>query len=419
MYQRSSDGNKQADHAQMSADRNKTAGAIPTYATHTIMQMQKSVGNRAVLQLMRSRLHSQQATVQKQNHSRPAQMKFVPQQDSNLEYLEPEFLEQKLAIVAPQLYKDLYYKLDDVEDKKIFVYGGASGSFDFKNNYLSLPTAGLESIVPRIIAGAPAEDDSKKVKTIMAMTAHEMQHAVDNLFSKTDLDKDDGTKAKYVAVMDTELRAWATEAIVYKQYKGDITANGEAILKGWKTFRKDQVDQADDALTGNVIWARIMRYSTTNNYDGKSWRDCAKTDNVLDRAEEERDRVLQHVDIQAGALAPVTIDSVPDLETNHPEFKLGDERVKKMGTDGSYTVYKFKRRTYKIHEDVTKAIAYVDVNTEEDLNRFSEFKNAGATVSKVRIEGMHKIYLYKGKEYKVHKTVAANGYFDNASGSWA
>lgn len=361
-------------------------------------------------------------------------------------FLTPEYLENTLGIQPPQIYKDLYYRLDDAKEN-IPLKSGNPGNFQFSNKTITIPVHALQYVAGRITGGNPMAGDKEKFRTAMAQLGHEMQHAVDYLYDgkKENLDKDDGTEEKYLAVMDTELRAWATEAIVYKKFGAEINQEGKDLIKGWNEFNEGDIDADPNELIKNAIWARLIQYSTKNKISNSDWKTCIKTGNVLTRAKAEQKRVAEYVDVQAQPPGDVTINTDQELNL-YPDFKAGDNRVEKIKKEGGYRYYKFRRTTYIIKNEVAEdsgkfdnaignwaaapvplvveeeAVAEDDMivlDTENDIQQKAPgLKNGGNKITKVKKEGNYKIYEFNGVKYKVENKLIESGYFDAATGNW-
>lgn len=414
------------NHDSVQASRATSTPRTNSPTLVKLMQLQQAVGNQAMLQMMKARMSSVPA--------QPSQVPTIQGKfevlEENMVYLDPEFLESKNVVVVPQYYKDLYYRLDD-DARKVFLTMGIPGNFDPASTKVTVPTSGLKYVIERIEKNQALDSDLKTIRTSMAQFAHEMQHAVDYLYTKTDLDQPNGSPEKYMAVMDTELRAWATEAIVYKQYNGDVNKEGIDLLEGWNKFDVGQFSERDDDLAKNVIWARVIQYSTKNGFT-PNWRDSVTGSKVLTRAMEEKTRVLSHKDVQVPESTDVTaIDTLQALQTTYAELKSGGARVKKVGENAPYTIYKFKRKLFGVHQNVTqffdiptgvwlKSASVVQVDNNTELNQKApELKAAGGSLKKVRKDGEYRIYSYLGKDYRVHHSIIDQPYFDQATGSWA
>lgn len=387
-----------------------------------------------------------------QPENAPIQRRLLLDSDDS-KRLTPEYLEGTIGIQPPQVFKDLFYALDDHKDN-VPVKSGTPGNFNPNTKTVTVPPYSLVYAADRITGGVELDSDKKNFRTAMAQFGHEMQHASDYIIGgkKEGLDKDEGTQDKYLAVMDTELRAWATEAIVYKKYGADINQEGKDLIDGWKNFKATDIGLSDEVLKGNAIWARIIQYSTKNKFDDKPWRECAQTGDVLAWAAAGKQRVADHVDVQAQPEGDVTIDTLEDLNTNYKDLKAGGNRVEKVRREDGYKVFRFRRRNFKINNDVVTDSNSFDLasgawpvplvveepvaeeeaaaeaaddgpillETASDVNeKASALKQAGNKIVKVRREGSYKIYAFEGKEYKVSPTVVELTYFDQASGAWA
>lgn len=378
------------------------------------------------------------------NSSRaPVQRKLLLDSDDS-KFLSPEYLQTELKIVPPQLYKTLFYALDDAAEN-FAVRSSTPGNFDPATKMITIPGHGLEFVVERLTGvKSILGGEKERFATAIAQLSHEMQHAFDYVLGgkKVGLDNTSGTEARYLAVMDTELRAWATEAIAYKKLSPNIDQGGLDLLHSWDTFNPTHLNFSDDALKPNLIWARILQYSTTNKIGDLAWRVCARTGNVLSRAVEEQRRVADFVDIQAAPEAEVTIDTLDDLNVNHGELKAGGNRVRKLKAEGDYRFYLFRRRAYKVRksvaveancfdlatgsfvapvEDVVEEAAAVEIqlDTLEDINiKAPELKAARDKISKVSKEGEYRIYAFEGRHFKVHASLIDSTYFDQATGVW-
>ena len=366
-------------------------------------------------------------------HNHPIQGRFIDN-NPDFKYLNPEYLQGKLGVVVPQIYKDLYYRLDDPSDINFPLNVDTPGSFDPTTKTISIPTQALQYVVERILKGTDVEHNLKSIKTAMAVLGHEMQHAVDVVFSTTDMGEPEGTEKKYLAVMDTELRAWSTEAIIYNQNAIGVETPGQELIAGWRAFDPADIDKADDVLIKNPIWARIKTYSLKNGFTGTDWKASAKAGNIFTRALTEKSRFETHVDVQAPPEGDVTIDSKQDLNS-YPTLKSGGARVEKIRREGNYRVYRFLRRIYKVDKSVAGEGFFdnasgawapepaptgpVQIDDTAGLDSQAPgMKTAGTAVTKVRRDNDYKIYSYKGQEYRVHNRVVENGFFDNASGAW-
>jgi len=259
----------------------------------------------------------------------------------------------ELEIPTPQLYKDLFYALDD-HDANFPVKSDTPGNFEPATKTISVPPYGLEYPAKRIRDKAALESDRPPFHTAMAQFGHEMQHAYDYVLgnSKGGMEASAGSETKYLAVMDTELRAWASEAIIYKAGGETIQGPGKELLAGWSDFSPAQIDRTDAELQKNAIWARIIKYSTANKIGQHDWKTCARTGDLLSRAAEEKKRVEEHVDAPRPTAPEVTIDNAQALPD---ALKNAGNRITKVERAGDYRVYLFRRQRYKIHKDVVGA----------------------------------------------------------------
>jgi hypothetical protein len=276
--------------------------------------------------------------------------------EPTMHYFKPNIM-QDFGLHAPANYVALFQRLH-AADKTFSVVYGAPGSFVPENASIRVP---MPILGPVARFGELDETQRRRLAVAVSQLAHEMQHAADYVLDAKNTWTGDGVSAadKYLAIMETELRAWATEAIAL------IGMNQvDDLITGWRQFNDYGLIHSDSDLAANAVWARIIRYGVSNGHvkqaadDTKGdWRESFKAQpQILVWAKEWAAKVVAHSEprVERGAPEEFVVGNQEEYDSpRHKGFREGAARVWKVKRDDQFYYYNFESKLYK----VAKALA--------------------------------------------------------------
>lgn len=271
------------------------------------------------------------------------------------QFLKPNIL-RDFGLHLPAHYADLFTRLDSL-DKTFSVSYGSPGQFTPADSTIQVPQPILGA-VPTF--GTLDASQRKNLSITVSHMAHEMQHAADYVIDgKTGWTGDAvPQREKYLAIMETELRAWATEAMVLK-----AMAQPHGLIEGWATFDDYLVTQSDDQLKANEVWARIIQYGTKNGHlkqDADDRKTCWRKSfldfpEILVWAKAWARQVREHREdaTPRGPVEEVLVDSDATLSSPALKaFREGGQHIWKVRKDADFAYYSFESKLYKVRKSL-------------------------------------------------------------------
>lgn len=178
------------------------------------------------------------------------QGKFTGKYGSVLAALTPDHLG-----VPDNFYAGLWRDLNQ-SPKDIAVEAGAP-SYEQSTRTLYLSETVLMSLLQK-----QAPDDKVKASWVAHIT-HELSHAHDHVLKGREIRTPvlGGRSNHTKDVIETELRAWAREALSAHQLSPkNLDTEKASLVAGWKAYATGLLDDVGAAAAGNEIIARLARY---------------------------------------------------------------------------------------------------------------------------------------------------------------
>lgn len=151
-----------------------------------------------------------------------------------------------------------------------------------------------ESVLVDLL-GKKAPNDKVKASWVAHIT-HELSHAHDHVIKQRNIRTPvlGGREGHTKDVIETELRAWAREALSAHQISPkDLDDEKARLVAGWKNYAEAQLDDIAAAAQGNEVMDRLKRYAE---------RELARKVNSNDPEIEVQDWVDGHKPWLAGEL---------------------------------------------------------------------------------------------------------------------
>ncbi len=312
-----------------------------------------------------------------------------------------------------------------------------------------------------------ANDDNQHFNDNISTLGHEFQHAMDDLSSdRIDAFNHDVGSGKRWNIIHTEWRAWAVQAAInFEQSLGktdeDVKLHGHhkrmlrsflspdgMVLVSDEFFRKTLVYINKHVLKDtDTEFSESQAQAWMQGEQGSVWlAEAVAIFEANTSSLTEEDAIASGLAEEATSTSTlsseiVTINESEELDTLAPGLKTAGSEVQKIRKEGSFYIYGFEGRQFKIANTVVAegffdsaqgVWAAQEVQAEEpaedspitievssELDQLAPgLRTGGSEVSRVRRMDGYKIYSFGGKLYKVANAVVADGYFDSCSGAW-
>lgn len=187
------------------------------------------------------------------NREEPIQGKFIGDLALPLAEINPS-----LMGLADSYFMRFYKELSEHETPILVVEGKTSYDPNNKTLYLNgKQIEFLKKYTREFDKGKSQEGDGAVASSHIAMISHELSHARDHIIKGKDVDS--STKA----VIDSELRAWAVEAIsaieVATQVK-EMDKDKNILVESWVSIEPKMLDDLAANADSNEVINRLQRY---------------------------------------------------------------------------------------------------------------------------------------------------------------
>jgi hypothetical protein len=170
----------------------------------------------------------------------------------------------KLTPANLGLHASLYSTLWDplCESETVLKVEHGSGAYEQATHTMTLPEGLLMDLFNHVTKKKELAPDV--LVSHVATLSHELSHAKDHIVKGREVrPKSAGADKHTEDVLDTELRAWAHEAIIAFQagivIKG-MDAEKKKLVDGWLGIEKDNLQNVQESKAGNEVVARLFRY---------------------------------------------------------------------------------------------------------------------------------------------------------------
>lgn len=187
------------------------------------------------------------------NRKEPIQGKFAGDLAMPLLEINPSLMGLK-----DSYFLKFYNELS--EHKTLILVVEGKTSYDPSNKTLYLngkQIAFLKKYTREFASGKSQKGDGEIAVSHIAMISHELSHARDHIIKGKEID------SSTIAVIDSELRAWAVEAIsaieVAAQVK-EMDKDKDILVNSWVTIKPSMLDNLAANANSNEVINRLQRY---------------------------------------------------------------------------------------------------------------------------------------------------------------